>query len=203
MTNKNDSPLNPALTENGWEEGQTNASIDFVKEAEQYLETATDSEEIARLNAEIDAIRSGTKKLTGFISVLRFLNKAALRAYFFIADEKKVGEIENAFKAAGIKHHIDTLSNPGKVIISLHFYGSEEAVVEMHSLAQKVLDQLQLGVDLKDKAKSDEVKRLSQTPERYDRLADRLRYALKKGQIDESEVEKWLNEIEKRKALKK
>ena len=59
--------------ETSWQMGRTAADVSFVNLAANYLQTATNRKEIAKLKAEIDAIRKGTKKLTDWITIEEFL----------------------------------------------------------------------------------------------------------------------------------
>ena len=79
-----------------WQGGKTAASIAFVNEAERYLNGATIIDETgkAKLKVEIDAIRTGTKVLTDYVTVEGFLK----------ADGEYNPDEFNQEKFAAIKH---------------------------------------------------------------------------------------------------
>lgn len=56
-----------------WTDGKTRESVDFVLEAEDYLETATDPKEVTLLEKRIRSIKSGEVVLLKSVSVAEFL----------------------------------------------------------------------------------------------------------------------------------
>lgn len=53
----------------GWEETQTTASVEFVRQAVKYLETCKDDKSIQKLELLIQTIKAGKLRATGTVSI--------------------------------------------------------------------------------------------------------------------------------------